>query len=120
MATIFIRDLLLRTEVGFNEHELGKKQDLLLNITIHYELEGEQISDDPRKALDYRSICKTIVDMVEGNRYNLLEAIADRVVKYLMSINRIQKVDVTVDKPHALRFSRSVALSLSKEKNNLF
>lgn len=116
MATIFIRDLLLRTEVGFNEHELGKKQDLLLNITIHYELEGEQISDDPRKALDYRSICKTIVDMVEEHRYNLLETVADKVVKYLMSIERIQKVEVTVDKPHALRFSRSVALSLSEER----
>ena len=38
MATIFIRDLLLRTELGFNEHELGKKQDLLLNISIHYAL----------------------------------------------------------------------------------
>ncbi|HKL72449.1 MAG TPA: dihydroneopterin aldolase [Marinilabiliaceae bacterium] len=116
MATIFIRDLLLRTEVGFNEHELGKKQDLLLNLTIHYELEGEQVSDDPRKALDYRSLCKTIVDMVEESRYNLLEAIANRVVEFLMSIPRIQKVEVTVDKPHALRFSRSVALSISDQR----
>lgn len=116
MATIFIRDLLLRTEVGFNEHELGKKQDLLLNISIHYALEGEQVSDDPKEALDYRSICKTIVDMVEGSRYNLLETIADKVLKFLMSIDRIQKVEVTVDKPHALRFSRSVALSLCDEK----
>ena len=116
MAIIYIRDLLLRTEVGFNEHELGKKQDLLLNISIHYELEGEEESDDPVEALDYRTICKTIVDMVENYRYNLLESVANKVVQYLLGINRIQKVEVTVDKPHALRFSRSVALSISKER----
>lgn len=116
MATIFIRDLLLRTEVGFNAHEIGKKQDLLLNIAIHYELAGEQVSDDPNDALDYRTICKSIIDLVEGRKYQLLETVAANIVQLLLAAERVRKVEVTVDKPHALRFAQSVAVSLSEEK----
>lgn len=114
MATIFIKDLLLRTEVGFNPHEFGKNQDLVLNISINYLTQGEELSDEPRDALDYREICKQIIALVEGNRFNLLEKVANDVADMILSIPRVQSVKVEVDKPHALRFARSVSFSLSK------
>ena len=56
MAEIFIKNLLVRTQVGFNEHELGKKQDLLINIKLEFDTIGEEINDNPDMAVDYRSI----------------------------------------------------------------
>ena len=109
MATIYIKDLLLRTEVGFNPHELGKKQDLLLNISVEYTTAGEEISDEPGDALNYRDICKQIIALVENNRYNLLEKVAHDVIELIMQESRVQRVSVEVDKPHALRFARSVS-----------
>lgn len=114
MATIFIKDLLLRTQVGFNPHELGKKQDLVLNISINYLTQGEELSDEPGEALDYREICKQIIALVEGNSFNLLEKVANDVANLILSIPRVQSVEIEVDKPHALRFARSVSFSLSK------
>ncbi len=116
MATIYIKDLLLRTEVGFNSHELGKKQDLVLNIAIEYLTHGEEISDDPEQALDYREICKQIIGLIEKNRYNLLEKVASDVVILILDIPRVLKVSIEVDKPHALRFSRSVSFSMTGSK----
>ena len=116
MAVIFIRDLLLRTEVGFNPHELGKKQDVLLNIAIHYRLRGEESSDNPEEALNYRTLCKGIVNLVEKERFNLLEMLVNKVADYLLLNERILSVEVTADKPHALRFARSVAFSLEKKR----
>ncbi|MGQ1948538.1 dihydroneopterin aldolase [Geofilum sp. OHC36d9] len=116
MAVIFIRDLLLRTEVGFNPHELGKKQDVLLNIAIHYGLRGEEISDSPDDALNYKTLCKGIVRLVEDGHFNLLERLVNNVADYLLLNERILKVEVTADKPHALRFARSVAFSLEKKR----
>lgn len=116
METIRIKDLLLRTHVGFNEHELGKKQDLLLNIEIYYSTAGEEVSDIASEALDYRAICKDIILMVESSSFLLLEKVANDVAKLILQIDRVQKVNIEVDKPHALRFARSVSFACSKSK----
>ncbi len=116
MAVIQIKDLLLRTQVGFNLHELGKKQDLLLNVQIFYATQGEEESDDPADAMDYRGICKKIIQLVEGGKFNLLEKLANDVVNMLLAMDRVEKVSLEVDKPHALRFARSVSFSMSKSK----
>ncbi len=116
MDVIYIRDLLLRTEVGFNPHEIGKKQDLLINISIYFDLQGEGVSDNPSEALDYKAICKSIIVKVESKHFNLIETVANEIVQILMKIERIKKVDVTVDKPNALRFSRSVAFRMIRER----
>jgi D-erythro-7,8-dihydroneopterin triphosphate epimerase len=116
MAVIQIKDLLLRTQVGFNLHELGKKQDLLFNVQIFYATQGEEESDDPADAMDYRGICKKIIQLVEGGKFNLLEKLANDVVNLVLAMDRVEKVSLEVDKPHALRFARSVSFSMSKSK----
>ncbi|SMO51558.1 D-erythro-7,8-dihydroneopterin triphosphate epimerase [Saccharicrinis carchari] len=117
MEIIRIKDLLLRTQVGFNKHELGKKQDLLLNVAIYYSTEGEEESDNPSQALDYRTICKKIVHMVESTHFALLEKVANDVANLILEMERVEKVNIEVDKPHALRFARSVSFTCSKSKN---
>ncbi len=116
MQIIYIRDLLLRTEVGFNPHELGKKQDVLLNIEIYFNFLGEEQSDEPSEALDYKLLSKSIIEKVESKKYNLIEALAYDVSELLLKNKRVIKVDITVDKPNALRFARSVAFRMIKER----
>ncbi len=116
MAVISIKNLLLRTVVGFNPHELGKKQDLLFNILISYELQGEEINDEPDEALDYRKLCKEIIEHVECHQYNLLERVATEVGALILAKKRVTQVTVEVDKPHALRFAESVSFSTTLTK----
>ncbi|WP_026473192.1 FolB domain-containing protein [Alkaliflexus imshenetskii] len=116
MAQISIKKLLLRTQVGFNPHEIGKKQDLILNIEIDYDLRGEELSDIPVEALNYRTICKDIIEMVEGKSFNLLEKIANEVANHVLNNERVKSVWVEVEKPHALRFAESVSFSVRKSR----
>ena len=116
MAQISIKKLLLRTKVGFNPHEIGKKQDLILNIEIDYDLRGEELSDMPAEALNYRTICKDIIELVEGKSYNLLEKVANEVACHILNNERVMSVWVEVDKPHALRFADSVSFAIRKLK----
>lgn len=116
MAVITIKNLLLRTIVGFNPHELGKKQDLLFNIKIGYELQGEEVSDEPDEALDYRKLCKEIIEHVERHQYNLLERVATEVGTLILARERVTQVSIEVDKPHALRFAESVSFSITLSK----
>ena len=116
MGTLRIKNLLLRSYVGFNPHEIGKRQDLMLNITIKYQSGEEEVSDKPEDAFDYRTITKEIIDKVEHSKFNLLEAMARMVLNTIMSYERVQSAEVEIDKLHALRFSESVSISLSESK----
>ena len=114
MAEIFIKNLLVRTEIGFNEHELGKRQDLLINLKLEFDAIGEEVSDDPDMALDYRAICKQIIETIENSSFNLIEAVANKVLDVAVSNSRVKKATVEIDKPHALRFAESVSVKLSR------
>jgi D-erythro-7,8-dihydroneopterin triphosphate epimerase len=116
MATIARRDLLLRTEVGFNPHEIGKKQDIVLNIRIDYTLQGEELSDNPEEALEYRSICKEVIGHIESRKYNLIEKVASDVAELVLALDRVEAVTVEVIKPNALRFSKSVSFCTTKTR----
>jgi D-erythro-7,8-dihydroneopterin triphosphate epimerase len=113
MAVITIKNLLLRAEAGFNPHEIGKMQDLRLNISIEYDLSGEELSDNPEEALDYRTLSKEIIELVEGRQFNLIEKVAGDVARHLLVKERVNSVTVEVDKPHALRFAKSVSFTIS-------
>ena len=116
MGKLRIKNLLLRSYVGFNPHEIGKRQDLMLNITIDYLSGKEEVSDQPDHALDYRTITKELIDKVEHSRFNLLEAMARMVLDTIMAYDRVQAAEVEIDKLHALRFSESVSITLSAQK----
>lgn len=116
MGTLKIKNLLLRTCVGFNPHEIGKRQDLVINITIEYDSEKEEKSDKPEDALDYRTITKDLIDKVESSRFNLIEALARLVLDTIMSYERVCFAEVEIDKMHALRFSESVSITLSAKR----
>ncbi len=113
MAQIFIKNLLLRTEIGFMEHEKGKKQDLIINIKIEFDTVGEELSDDPEMALDYRAICKKIIETIENRNFNLIESVANKVLELVLANKRVKQAEIEVDKPHALRFAESVSVKLS-------
>ena len=107
---------MLRSYVGFNPHEIGKRQDLMLNISIDYLSGKEEESDKPEDALDYRTITKELIGKVENSRFNLLEALARMVLDTIMTYERVQAAEVEIDKLHALRFSESVSITLLAEK----
>jgi len=116
MTQLRIKNLLIRTVVGFNPHEIGKRQDIVLNVTIHYNSTREEKSDDPNDALDYRAITKLLIEKIEGSRYNLLESLARMVMDTIMSFSRVERAELEIDKMHALRFSESVSLYLTESR----
>ncbi len=109
---IDIKNLRLRTFIGFNPDELTKQQDVVINISLHYPVPGRQINDSSQAAVDYKQITKKIIDHVEQGRFLLLEKLTEDILRITADHPLISYAQVTVDKPHALRFSDSVAVTL--------
>ena len=115
-ATIRIKNLRLRTYIGINEDEIRNKQDVVVNVKIHYDAEKATNSDQMDDALNYKTITKAIIKLVEDNRFYLLEKLTADVLEIAAEHDWVSYAEVEVDKPHALRFSDSVSLALSCHK----
>jgi D-erythro-7,8-dihydroneopterin triphosphate epimerase len=115
-ATIRIKNLRLRTYIGINDDEIRNKQDVVVNVKIHYDAVQATNSDQMGDALNYKIITKAIIKLVEDNRFYLLEKLTADVLEIAAEHAWVSFAEVEVDKPHALRFSDSVSLSLSCNK----
>ena len=115
-ATIRIKNLRLRTYIGINEDEINNKQDVIVNVKIEYKADQATGSDNMADALNYKIITKRIIQLVEDNRFALLEKLTADVLAIAAEHPRVIYAEAEVDKPHALRFSDSVSLCLSCSK----
>jgi len=114
-ATINIRNLRLRTFIGFNPEEMEKMQDVVINIEIGYHLTPSALKDEVDGALNYKTITKRVIEHVENGRFLLLEKLVADVLEICSQAPEIGFSRVTIDKPHALRFADSVSLTLEYE-----
>lgn len=116
MDRIRICDLLVRCVLGINDDERRERQDVVINLTVHADLGRAGRSDSIADTVDYRALKKRVLAMAEGSRYFLVEALAEAVAELCLEHDGVRKIDVSVEKPHALRFARSVAVEISREK----
>lgn len=115
MATdqIQIKDLLLRTIIGINEEERRNKQDVLINITLYTD-HTAAVSDDIADTVNYRTIAKQTIKLVEESQFYLVEKMALEIINLCLVDPRIERAVVTVEKPGALRFARSVGVTVDR------
>lgn len=119
-AIIRIKNLRLRTYIGIKEDEINNKQDVIINAQIHYSAQDAANSDDMDNALNYRTITKRIIALVEHQRFSLLEKLTAEVLAITAEHAAVRFAEVEIDKPHALRFADSVSLTLSVNKQPLY
>ena len=115
MTKIKVKNLLLRTYIGFNPEEQENKQDVIINFEIETDVSPEVLeTDEPDGILDYKVITKKIIGLVQNGRFNLLEVLTKRILDLIMEDEKVKRAKVEVDMPHALRFAVSVSLEMEK------
>ena len=117
MDRIYIRDLALRCIIGIYPDERTAQQDVVINIVMTADLSKAGGSDRIDDTVDYKSIKKRIIKLVEGSQYGLIEAMAERIAAICLEDEKLTAVTVTVDKPGALRFARSVAVEINRTRS---
>ena len=116
MAVIRINDLKVRTIIGAHPWERVNKQDLIIHITIEYDASKACSSDNLKDALNYEAVATKAIKTANSSRYALLEKLAARIIKGVMSDRRVQAAFVRVDKPHALPQAGCVSFELSAQR----
>ena len=113
---IYIRDLQLRCIIGIYPEERKNRQDVVVNITLEGSFSDAAASDDIENAANYKTITKKTIALVEESEFFLIERLAEKISEVCLEDPRVKRVTVTLDKPGALRFARSVAVEITREK----
>jgi len=113
---IHITDLALKCIIGINDDERTREQEVLISVTLHADLTTAGRTDDFADTVDYKAVKQRILALVQGSKYFLVEALAEAIAKVCLEFGRIEQVDVTVEKPGALRFARTVGVEISRRR----
>jgi FolB domain-containing protein len=112
--SIVIKDLLLRGIVGINEEERHKKQDILVNIGLTADLRAIGASDNVAEGVNYRTVAKQVIALVESSSFYTVEKMATEIARLILDGFPVRDVTVSVEKPGALRFARSVGVRITR------
>jgi FolB domain-containing protein len=116
---IQIKDLLLRAIIGINDEERRNKQDVLINMVLYADMRVAGASDEIEDAVNYRTITKRVIKLVEGSRFYLVEKMAAEIAAICLEDPRVERAIVRVEKPGALRFARSVGVEVERSRADL-
>lgn len=115
---IEIKDLLVRGIVGLNENERRKRQDILVNLELVTDIRAAASGDNIEGACNYRSASKSIIQMVEASSYFTVEKLATEIAHLVLEEHPVEEVTVSVEKPGALRFARSVGVTITRKRKD--
>jgi dihydroneopterin aldolase/D-erythro-7,8-dihydroneopterin triphosphate epimerase len=117
MDFIHIRDLALRCVIGVYPEERDIRQDVILNLRLGTGSVADAARTDRiEDTVDYKALKLRVMDLVENSAFQLIETLADRVAALCLEDPRVLVARVTVDKPGALRYARSVAVEVERSR----
>jgi D-erythro-7,8-dihydroneopterin triphosphate epimerase len=116
MDHILIRGLAARCIIGIRPEERAEKQDVVVNLALSTDLSRAGKSDVLDNSIDYRAVKKRVLAVLEASHFHLLEALAETIAASCLETPGVSEVRVTVDKPGALRFARSVAVEIVRRR----
>jgi len=115
---IIIKDLLVRGIVGLNEDERRKRQDILVNLEIVADIRSAAATDGLEGSCNYRTVSKSIIRIVEESSFFTVEKLATEIARMVLEDHPVEEVTVSVEKPGALRFARSVGVTITRKRKD--
>lgn len=119
MDQVFITDLTARGIIGINDWEREKPQEILINIILFTDLHKAGKSDNITDSANYRSVTKKVLAHAETAGRLTVEALAADLARLCLEEPNVERVRIKVEKPGAVRFSRSVGVEIERGKEDL-
>ncbi len=118
MDKVFINDLMVRGVIGISDRERSQPQDIVVNIVLYTDISKGAVTDKIEDCVNYRTIAKAIIAHIEKVSRFTVEALATDIAELCLNTDGVKKVRVKVEKPGAVRFSKSVGVEITRIKKS--
>jgi dihydroneopterin aldolase len=103
---------------GVFVQEKAVGQTFAVAVEMSLDLSKAGISDNLKDTIDYSDVYLEIKKLVEKEKFNLLEALAQAIAQMLLSRYSLSQVKVRVDKPYAPVFGGHIAARVEIVREN--
>lgn len=114
MDIVFIDQLTVYTTIGVYDWEQGIQQKLVLDIEMAWDNRKAAKSDDVNDCLSYADVADAILQHLTGQRFALVERVAEEISDLLMNRFKTPGVRIKVSKPGAVAQAAAVGVRLER------
>ncbi len=101
--------------LGIKPEEQANPQLIRVNATLWVDTRPAAASDDIADAVNYRTITKAMIAHIEQGNPFLVERLVQELADICLATDdRVQEVEVSVEKPTALRHAESVGITIHR------
>jgi dihydroneopterin aldolase len=116
--TVLIKDFLINEIIGIHKHEKIDKQKIIFNITIGVNQNTIPNEDNLSSIVDYEKITNKLEFLAKNKNYNFLESLAEDSFKEIFMDERINSINIKIEKPDAIKNAKSVGVEVFKSRND--
>ncbi|HHA1905076.1 TPA: bifunctional dihydroneopterin aldolase/7,8-dihydroneopterin epimerase [Enterobacter asburiae] len=117
MDIVFIEQLSVITTIGVYDWEQTIEQKLVFDIEMGWDNRKSAKSDDVNDCLSYADISETVIAHVEGQRFALVERVAEEVAELLLKKFNSPWVRIKLSKPGAVARAANVGVLIERGTN---
>ncbi|MDB2365194.1 dihydroneopterin aldolase [Luminiphilus sp.] len=114
MDTVFIKGLKAASVIGCYDWERDVRQTLVIDLELKTDFARAAETDGLKDALDYAVISKRVIALCDESRFQLLEALADRLAAVLLAEFEITGLRMTITKPGAVPEAEGVGVVVTR------
>ena len=97
--TVFVRGLEVEAGIGVHDHELGRLQRLVIDVSLDLApVAIERLSD----TINYETVAEAARTIVAEGHVGLVETFAERLAVSMLADERVRRCTVRIEKPGAL------------------
>jgi dihydroneopterin aldolase/2-amino-4-hydroxy-6-hydroxymethyldihydropteridine diphosphokinase len=98
---ILLTGLVARGHHGVLSSERRDGQDFAVDVVLELDLRAAAATDDLARTVHYGELARALADVVRGEPVDLLETLAERLLRTCLADPRVEAAEVVVHKPQA-------------------
>ena len=114
MDIVFLQGLRIETVIGIYDWEKEIKQPVVLDLEMSADVARAAASDRIEDTLDYKAVCKRLIQFVGESRFELVETLAERCAGIIREEFGVRWVRLRLDKIGALSDAKGVGVIIER------
>ena len=118
MDKVFIRELVVETTIGVFDWEKRVRQPLVFDLEMEWDIARAARTDALEDALNYAAVSDRVTEVVEDNRFELLESLLEHLASVLLEEFGMPSLKLKVEKPAVVPQARTVGLEIIRYRKD--
>ena len=114
MDIIFLGGLEIDTIIGIYDWERERRQTVILNIEMAFDIQKAAETDDIQYALDYKTVSDRIIDFVKTSEFLLVERLISELAELIRTEFNVPWVKIILNKKGAIGAGIDVGITIER------